>query len=925
MYGVHPRCVAHLMLRNGMKVVFSIPFATNWGDTILVCGDHPALGNGEEVKGLSLSFTGREDLWEGEVTFTENQACIHYNYIWKKANGELVREWGESREWSWKEATAKSVRLCEYWSSPRPEEKAWFSSAFSQVLNPRPPINPATPTSTPQVQQWVQFSINVPRIGHGFKVGLLGNSPELGSWQSGSLVPMTQQRAIQWSVKVPLADLSALEYKYVIYREDTLEVVEWEAGINRVPPSASAEATEEIIYIGDSIFHYSSRWKGAGVAFPVFSLRSNRSMGVGEFEDLLPVIDWAKKTGMHLIQVLPINDTIATYSWKDSYPYAAISVFALHPMYANIQAVASYYGEELPGSYMTTKAYLNSLEEVDVVAVIRAKLDYFKDLYDRHKESLWKEAVFHEFLAVNGTWVKPYAIFSHLRDTYQSADFQSWPSYSTFGEAVLSEFFPENGPTPEGVGLYLFIQYHLDKQLSQVATYAREQGVVLKGDIPIGIYRYSVDAWTDPHLFNMEGQAGAPPDFFSAGGQNWGFPTYKWEVMALDGYAWWRQRLQKMASFFDAYRIDHVLGFFRIWEIPYPFIEGALGYFNPALPFSPQEIWDRKVPFEKDRYTLPFLRGHVLDQRVPDSLRSFVEDTFLQQDYPGYYRFLPDYTSQRAIQTRLDEETSLSEKDKDTIRRVLFTLMHEVIFIQDPHRGGEAYHPRFLIDQTQSFQELDGWVQDRILELYTDYFFNRHEEFWREQGMTKLPAILEATDMLVCAEDLGMVPACVPPVLEELGILGLEIQRMPKDNTFEFNSGSHNPYLSVFSTSSHDISPLRAWWEEDRGRTQRYYNQVLNLPGEAPETCETWVVEAVLKQHLHAPSMWAIFPIQDVLALDETLSHPNPQAEQINNPSNPDHYWRYRMHLSLEDLLKEEKFVHTLKELMHQSGRMMDY
>ena len=908
-----------------MKVVFSIPFAANWGDTILVCGDHPALGNGEEAKGLPLSFTGSEDRWEGEVIFTENQAHIHYKYVWKKSNGESVQEWGESRELSWEDATAKSVRLCEYWSSPRPEEKAWFSSAFSKVINPRPQIHTEAISHTQSAPNRVQFSINAPRIGQGFKVGLLGNSPELGSWNSHSLIPMIQQRSIQWSVEVALSDLKGVEYKYVIYREDTHQVVEWEAGGNRILPAIAMEATEERVYIGDSIFHYSTRWKGAGVAFPVFSLRSNQSLGVGEFEDLLPVVDWAKQAGMQLIQVLPINDTIATYTWKDSYPYAAISVFALNPMYANIQSVATYYEDELPGSYMSTKAYLNSLEEVDVVAVIRAKLDYFKDLYDRHKVAIWKDPAFQEFVTTNGTWVKPYAIFSHLRDTYQSADFQSWSSHRTYSEAVLAEFFPETGPVHDGVGLYLFIQFHLDQQLSKVASYAREQGIVLKGDIPIGIYRYSVDAWTDPHLFNMDGQAGAPPDFFSAGGQNWGFPTYKWEVMALDGYAWWRRRLQKMASYFDAYRIDHVLGFFRIWEIPFQFIEGALGYFNPALPFSPQEIWDRKVPFEKDRYTLPFVRGHVLDQRVPDSLRSFVEQTFLQQDYPGYYRFLPTYTSQRAILDRLTEETSLTESDRQSLRRILFDLLHEVIFIQDPNRGEEAYHPRFLINNTQSFRELDGWVQDRILELYTDYFFNRHEEFWREQGMTKLPAILDATDMLVCAEDLGMVPACVPPVLEELGILGLEIQRMPKDNSFEFNAGSHNPYLSVFSTSSHDISPLRAWWEEDRGRTQRYFNQVLSLPGEAPETCETWVVDIVLKQHLYAPSMWAVFPIQDLLALDETLSHPNPQAEQINNPSNPDHYWRYRMHLSIEDLLKEEKFVHTLKGLIHQSGRMMDY
>ena len=911
-----------------MKVVFSIPFATNWGESIFICGDHPALGNNDESKAIPLTVTGKGDMWIGEIEFAENQACIHYNYLLYKEGGQFHREWGNPRQFCWDNSSPTSVQLCEYWASPKAEEKAWFSSAFSRVINPSNG-KPEFPTviAGPQGKgQLVNFAIHVPRIGEGLGVGLMGNSAELGNWEHSKLIPLKQTYASQWAAGICLSSLKGLEYKYVLYQLEGKEIVEWEQGGNRlIPPSALAAKAEKIC-IHDSIFHYSSRWKGAGVAFPIFSMRSNRGLGVGEFDDLFPFIDWAKEAGMHVIQILPINDTIATYTWKDSYPYAAISVFALHPMYANLQSIASYYGKELPGSYLSTKAFLNSLEEVDIVAVIKAKFEFFRDLYRENEQRIWEDEALLKFVEENASWLKPYAIFCHLRDSFQSADFQNWPSHKNFSEETLTEFFPTDKQVPEGVGLYIFIQFHLDLQLAEAAAYARKKGVLLKGDIPIGIYRNSVDAWTDPHLFNMEGQAGAPPDFFSAGGQNWGFPTYRWDVMALDGYAWWRRRLQKMAAYFDAYRIDHVLGFFRIWEIPYEYISGALGYFNPSLPFIPHEIWDRKIPFEKDRYTLPFLRGHVLSQRIPNHLRTFVEDTFLIQDHPGYYRFQPEYNSQRALASRLEEETQLSATDKEELRRALFGLMHEVIFIQDPHRADEAYHPRFLISDTQSFRELDGWVQDRILELYTDYFFNRHEEFWREQGLTKLPAILNATDMLVCAEDLGMVPACVPEVLEELGILTLEIQRMPKENNgFEFISGSHNPYLSVFSSSSHDIAPLRAWWEEDQGRTQRYFNQVLNLPGTAPETCDPWVVEVILKQHLFAPSMWAIFPIQDLIALEENMRHPRPQAEQINDPSNPEHYWRYRMHLSIEELSEAEEFTQSLRELVEESGRYMDY
>ena len=909
-----------------MKCVFSIPYQTNWGEEIWVLGDHSLLGEGSHEHALPLHFK-EGSIWEGEVDLPEESGTLSYCYLLKKEDGSFSEEWRGTRTLSWGPHNGEKILCHDFWFNPRPEERAWFSSAFShQGISIGEKQAFGVGKMATGKGKHFRFHIQTPRMGSHMHVGLIGNVPELGGWDPKGLVALQQTSSFGWSVEIPLSTYREISYKYVLVDSLSGQIIEWEAGENRHIPREIRESDADTLKIGDAVFHYSSQWKGAGVALPVFSLRTHQGMGIGEFEDIRLLVDWAEKSALHLIQILPINDTLATFTWKDSYPYAAISVFALHPLYANLPKIAAYYGAGLPGSYMMEKAALNASDTVEFDKVAETKFHHFRKLYTTFKQQIWADTKFLAFLRENASWIKPYAVFCHLRDRYQSADFTRWPKHGVFQPDTLDTFFNEQSEEFDGVGLYIFIQYHLHIQLLSVAEYAREKGIVLKGDIPIGIYRYSVDAWTDPHLFNMEGQAGAPPDFFSVHGQNWGFPTYRWDMMALDGYTWWRERLEKMAYYFDAYRIDHVLGFFRIWEIPYSMIEGTLGRFNPSLPLSPREIWERKIPFEKDRYTLPYLRGHVLQQRIPATQFKWVEDTLFLQDAPGYYRFRPGLDTQRAIADRIDAEEGISDLDKKELKHALFSLMGEVLFVQDPARSEEAYHPRFMMEQTQSFQELDPWVQDRLSELYNYYFFSRNEDFWREQGLTKLPAILEATDMLVCAEDLGMVPACVPDVLDELGILGLEIQRMPKENNgFEFVSGSHNPYLSVFSSSSHDISPLRAWWEEDKGRSQRYFNQVLNLPGNAPDTCEPWLVEIILAQHLESPSMWAIFPLQDLLALDERLRHPCPGSEQINDPSNSQHYWRYRVHIPLEELLEANDFYERLGNMVRCSDRFMKY
>ena len=205
--------------------------------------------------------------------------------------------------------------------------------------------------------------------------------------------------------------------------------------------------------------------------------------------------------------------------------------------------------------------------------------------------------------------------------------------------------------------------------------------------------------------------------------------------------------------------------------------------------------------------------------------------------------------------------------------------------------------------------------------LYEEFFYRRNNEFWREEAMRKLPALLDSTGMLACGEDLGMIPATVPQVMSDLRILSLEIQRMPKGYGQMFADPAWYPYLSVCTTSTHDMNPIRAWWEEDQHITENFYHNVLGGESDAPVTCEPQICHQILQQHLASPAMLTVLPLQDWLSMDAELRRADPHEERINIPANPRHYWRYRMHITVEGLSMAEKFNAELTEMIKGVGR----
>ncbi|MCC2545571.1 4-alpha-glucanotransferase [Hymenobacter sp. BT175] len=913
-----------------MIVRFTLPFRTAWGQRLVVCGSTPSLGQWNLDRALSLNYQPDAGLWTQEISLPDDHAGpVTYKYVLiDDRDGGRHWEWGENRLVPAGEGQFTRIVCEDYWRPAAQPENELHTAAFTKALLARPASGAAAAGKKAGASRLadsvVRLQLVAPRVDPRHQVCVLGSDPALGAWDARKALLLSDASYPTWQADVALENPERpVQYKYAIWDPQEKKVVQLEGGDDRVISPSVERRTLRVR--ADEMFRYTTgNWRGTGVALPVFSLRSQRSLGVGEFPDLKLLVDWAAATGLKMVQILPINDTTATHTWVDSYPYAAISVFALHPLYLNLDAIAPLREPARQQALNELREDLNGREYVDYEPVMNAKWAFIRELYQQEKASLLADAAYQQFFHEQQEWLVPYAAFSALRDRFGTADFSQWPAEFRTPQH-LDQLTDPAGPGFDEFGLHFFTQFHLDKQLREAVDYARNRGVVVKGDLPIGIYRHSVDAWIEPELYHMDRQAGAPPDDFSTTGQNWRFPTYNWERMAEDDYRWWRRRLSHLARYFDALRIDHILGFFRIWEIPDHSVEGLLGHFAPALPFSRTEIEQRIGWFDYGRLCEPYIRWHML-QDIFQGEAQAVFDEFMEDSGHGTVHLREGYRTQRQIEAAFDRKLAAEPGLTDYltwVRTGLYKLVNEVLFVPADH---DHYHPRITLDKTYSFRELDDETRRRLHELYVDFFYRRHEDFWRNQGLVKLPAVRFATNMLICGEDLGMVPESVPGVMRALGILGLHIQRMPSDPTVEFGHPGAAPYLSVVSPGSHDMSTVRGWWEEDRARTQRFYEHTLGHVGQsAPASCEPWVARQITEQHLHSPAMWAIFPLQDLLAMSQDLRRPHAQDEQINMPSNPQHFWKYRLHLSLEELIQQTDFNNQLRQLVNGSARHQAY
>lgn len=891
-----------------MTVQFNIKYKAMFGEQIAV-----NIQTEEGELKLPLETTDGER-WACDWCVESPEKSYTYYYSVEREGRAVKTEWLMIKHQLDVNAKKAAVyTLYDHWKA-MPEDAFLYSSAFTDCINHQAPQEMKPETGS----KIVRLIVRAPQLRDGERLGVLGADKALGAWDVQKILPMTQHTYNEWVADIDAAHLegSHLEFKFVAFRNAKNELL-WETSMNRTVDLPEMKAGELVSYELDQAFFALYNRKLAGTLVPVFSLRTRKSAGIGDFGDLKVMIDFVASTGQKVLQLLPINDTTITHTWTDSYPYSCISVFAIHPQYANLHALPELKDAKARAEAEKTCAELNALDKIDYEKVNDFKINYLRQIFNQEGEKMMKTAEYKAFFQDTKQWLVPYAQYSYLRDKNGTADFNQWPDHQVWDEVERKALTDPKTAAYKNVAFFYFVQFVLDRQMQEAHEHAKAKGVILKGDIPIGVNRNGCDVWMEPKYFNLNGQAGAPPDDFSANGQNWGFPTYNWFEMLKDGCQWWNRRFQNMARYFDAYRIDHVLGFFRIWEIPVSSVHGLLGQFAPALAMSREEIESYGLHFQEDRFTRPFITDWVLD-RVFHERAGEVKEKYLDRLDDERYQMKPEVDTQRKVEALFADATDEKEL---WLRDGLYALISDVLFVRD-HTNPGVFHPRISAQLDFIYESLYDNDKAAFNRLYNDYFYRCNNQFWYQEAMKKLPKLVQATRMLVCAEDLGMVPDCVPWVMDELKILSLELQSMPKDPSVKFGHLSRNPYRSVCTISSHDMPTLRMWWDENIQRTQEYYNTMLYRQGPAPHPLPGWLASDIISRHLTSPSMLCILSIQDWLATDEALRLPDADAERINIPANPKHYWRYRMHLNIEDLAADKRFVQNITEMISQSGRV---
>lgn len=891
-----------------MKITFYIKYSTEYGQSLYIQGLHAFFGEKDGAKAVALTYYN-EEYWtfilEADI---DQNVDIPYRYFLKEKDGTMIADGDRDRSISMNRDD-KELIVYDVWDSRSFAGNVFYADAFQNVLLPSGKVEKAKESAG----YTHEFNIKAPLLKKGETVCLIGSSPGLGSWQAGKAITLNK-KGDYFSVRLKLDETDwPATYKYGICEKKSGSYLRYEEGENRLLFRKPKEHTKFVFHDG-FINEPVNTWKGAGVCVPVFSLRSNKGFGTGEFNDIKLLADWALKTNIQLIQLLPVNDTIANNDWGDSYPYAAISAFALHPLYVNLEKVAGKNRQVLK-PHRKKQKQLNELEVVNYPAVLELKLKILHELFDLAKDDLTADNGFNEFKKENAYWLLPYTAWCTLRDQYKTPDFHMWKTGKTYDEKSVARMAKKGNKHHNSVEFYSFVQYHLHLQLKEAVDYAHERGIALKGDLPIGIYRYSCDAWANPELFNTEEQAGAPPDAFAIAGQNWGFPTYKWNKIIADDFAWWKERFAHMNTYFDAFRIDHILGFFRMWSIPVSQVQGIMGRFVPALPIDISDFYYHNIPFDYDRYCLPYITEEVV-QKIFGDRAADIRTRFLTDFGDNRYQLKPEVNTQAKVQHALNDKADASLKDG------LFQLIANVIMFEEEGSDRKKFHFRFDITSTSSYQHLSDYTKHKLYELYVSYFYERQNEFWKHQGLRKLTPLKNSTNMLVFGENLGMVPPCVPVVMNELAIIGLDVERMPKDSNHEFSDVGAASYLTAVIPSTHDMSTIREWWQEDREKTQKYYNYLLHHYGEAPAKCEPWISEEIISEQLNSPAMWTILQLQDLFEISGDLRRKDPEKERINDPANSDNHWNYRIHIPLETMNKSQEFNNKISAMIIRSGRL---
>lgn len=854
---------------------------------------------GDEEREMELSFvkTG-EDLWEVNIRRDEHRfkKKLEYSILFKSTNDEPPAEIVVLRDrFSLK---GKGIIKVTYENiESRKLKKLGRNPMFSIVAEKTKPVKMKAVKEPTHI-----FRSSAGILEENKYLCITGSAKKLNQWNPGEPIILDPKKKLKLNFS---KEHFPIEYKMAVWDAKEKKITAYEHGSNRVIEKTDLDNELNIIFLPE-VFN-SFAWKGAGINVPVSALRREGGWGTGEFTDLHKLVDWAADAGFKMIQLLPLYDTTATFTDKDSYPYNPLSSFALHPQFLNVQKLATACSFEISEEHKAERERLESAASLDNPAVMKLKLAVLREIFAVEKEDFKDDMDWFSFFDLNREWLTPYAAFCCLRDKYKTADTQQWSEFAHYKEEDVQDLASHESEAYDEILFWYFVQYHLHLQLKDAADYAHKNGIVFKADLPIGAGRHSVDTWVSPELFDLQMQAGAPPDFFTPKGQNWSFPTYNWTAMEADDYSWFRKRLEHMQTYFSAMRIDHVLGFFRIWSIPANQYEGLLGRFMPAVPLTNHTFTNAGIKFDRVRLCEPFITEELMLDKFGEDAEE-VKAMFFEEG-----KLKKEFDDQQKVKAYF----KLNPTDEKW-QQGLFDVITNVILLD---AGGGAYHFRIDIHLSNSFLHLEEDLQQKLRILYHQYFFENQQGLWRKEGEKKLKMLKENTSMLLCAEDLGMVPDFTEDVLHSLDMLSLDVQQVGKYGNTNFSDISAADYESVVMPGTHDMATIREWWESQRDRAQYFFTNILKEKGEAPYFCEPWICKKIIEIHLQSPAMLSIFLLQDVIAMNGNLRRANPYEERINDPANNDHVWNYRTHISLNKLAEEKAFTQEIHSMIKSGNR----
>ena len=648
-----------------------------------------------------------------------------------------------------------------------------------------------------------------------------------------------------------------------------------------------------------------------GTVVPVGALRSGKPAAVGEFPDLGEFALLCKKMEIGLIQLLPVND-----SGFESSPYSSLSAFALHPIYLRI--------DDLPEA----KDFLNKAAEINrefceqarfpFQKILQAKMELLREIYAAHEADIEQKAARGGSLSAwieQNPWVKEYAVYRRLKEANEGKSWKEWPEYRQVTAADISALWEDSQYRKEHL-FWVWLQEALDRQFRAAAQAVAEAGIILEGDLPILMNNDSCDVWAHPEIFIQELSAGAPPDMYSPEGQNWGFPVYNWAVQEQDNYAWWKRRLAAAGKYYKAYRIDHVLGFFRIWSSSSRDYSSALGRYIPFIPITNADL--NKLDFDKSRIRW-ISQPHIPTGELWDACRAGANNS----DEAAIAEMVKEVCS-KALDRIGDEELWLfksaikGEKDisdlglHSSICPYLFKAWHNRILLEyEP----EEYSPVWYYRNSRAYHSLSNDEKTEIEDLVQKHMI-KSEKIWEAQGKKLLSVLVESSPMLPCAEDLGAVPECVPRVLAKLKIFGLRVVRWHRrwdvDNQ-PYIPFEEYPELSVCTAAVHDSSTIREWWEREADQEQ--FAGFIGFPS-LPKIYNPGTAKAILTKTASARSHYRVFQFQDLLHLCAKWYSADPVSERINVPGTyNDFNWTYRLPASIEEIAKDSELIKTIAEL----------